>query len=279
MGLLQLRIIHSFPLPGDCFRMVWFPPFRYEKKVAGHFWKISLFTLKGSIIENCSLYLSQNVNTKHLVLMAVGSHLESMRHYNLRTNLTSTMLREKQRNIARTLIKLCLNPIPGFRVMWANKILYCLIRLNWYSHMSTKSILGKHQFSSPFLFSPHPTNNQNCKISVGSVRVTSKYLPLLLSFTMKTVLFFILLKISSHIWELKGTRHLFYVIYLTENFKQITICILREKKEQKKMTKSDLKEGIYKMISSSGDYPCPNVLAVNIAPKSIDIQKTQEVVE
>lgn len=73
--------------------------------------------------------------------------------------------------------------------------------------------------------------------------------------------------------------HLSYVIYLSENFKQITICILLEKKEKIKTTKSDLKEGIYKMISSSVDYPCPTVLTVNIAPKSRDIQKTQEVVE
>lgn len=37
--------------------------------------------------------------------------------------------------------------------------------------------------------------------------------------------------------------------------------------------------GIQKMILSSVDYSCPIVLAVNIAPKSIDIQNTEEIVE
>lgn len=86
-------------------------------------------------MENCSVFLSQNINVKHMAPLAIGSHPESMRHTwdpADKSDIDNAKLRGKQRNIARILIKLCLNFISGFTVGLAKIILY-LVRLNWHT--------------------------------------------------------------------------------------------------------------------------------------------------
>lgn len=88
MGLLQLSII---PFPLQMTGSEW--------PNSGHLNMRRLMDTSGKdpsflskeLMENCSLYFLQNVNWKHVVPLAIGSHPESMRHNSLQANMTLTM--------------------------------------------------------------------------------------------------------------------------------------------------------------------------------------------